>query len=87
MIHCLSFFIISFYNKANFFSYFLPTPGQVTYIAVAFICCYVTLSLSEAAQIKVTTTVANLPFMLLEKLLKNCKTLRKGGANRLHVIL
>ena len=57
------------------------------YITVTVICFYLTLSLSETVQIKAPTTAANLPLILLEKLLKNCKTLRKVGANRLHAIL
>jgi len=57
------------------------------YITVTVICCYVTLSLSEAVQIRLTTTAANLPFILLKNLLKKGKTVRKVGANRHHVIL
>jgi hypothetical protein len=57
------------------------------HITVTVIRCYVTLSLSEAVQIGVTTTAANLPIILLKNLLKKDKTVRKVGANRLYVIL
>jgi len=79
MIHCLSFFIISFTTKPLFI--FPPITEHVIYVAVNVVCCYLTLSLSEAVQIKVITTAANLLFILLGNLLQNCKTLRKVGAN------
>ena len=56
------------------------------YKSVTVICCYLTLTFSEAVQIKVTTTAINLAFILLKNLLKNYKTVRKVGADRLHVI-
>jgi hypothetical protein len=67
--------------------YFLSITGKVMHIIVFFICCYVSQSLADAVQIKVTNTAAKLPLILLEKLLKNFKTLRKFGGNRFHVIL
>jgi hypothetical protein len=57
------------------------------YITVTVICCYVTFSLSEAVQKRVTTTAANLPFILLKNLLKKGKTVRKVEANIHHIIL
>jgi hypothetical protein len=68
-------------KQSYFFSYALRITGKVIYIAIFIICYYVTLSSSGVLEVYVTMTASNLPFILLEKPLKNCKCLREVGAN------